>query len=156
MNDEDKKLEDEIVTEAKDVQISTEEASTNEAKTDESKSSKEESSIKNDPTATVYEKTAMAKKSEDDGRNAALVIGILAIVTSSTLCLALVGLILGIIAIVKGAKVRKDSSAGLAGWTLGIISVVLSSAKIIGALVFISHIAMYSDRYMGHGYRMWY
>lgn len=163
MNNEDKKVEEEVLEKSELQKVSQEEAESSNVKNEETiilddKTSEKDdkTSIKEDPKATVYERPAMAQKKYDDGRNVALVIGILAIVSSTTLCLLLVGIILGIIAIVKGAKVRKTSSAGLAGWLLGIIAVVLSSAKIIAGLTIFSHFFMYSNRYMGHGYRIWF
>ncbi|MBK5201771.1 MAG: hypothetical protein JJE21_09630 [Spirochaetaceae bacterium] len=155
MKDEDKKVEEEVVEEVMLQQVAQEEVNSDDV-TPEATILNDNERIKDDPTATVYERPAMSKKKYEDGRNVALVLGILAIVSSTTLCLVLFGLILGIIAIVKGAKVRKTSSAGLAGWLLGIISVVLSSAKIIAGLTIISHFAMYNSRYMDHAYRMWF
>lgn len=156
MDNEEKQ---EVVVESKDVAAVVEEVKSENTKSEESTCSHGKSRIKDDPRASVYERTEMDQKRYDDGRNTALVLGILAIVSTTIACIvifSLIGLILGIIAIVKGARSRKVSSAGLAGWLLGILSVILSSFGIIFWFYSLYNFSMYSGQYFGHSSSMWF
>ncbi|MCR5732348.1 MAG: hypothetical protein K6G51_05370 [Sphaerochaetaceae bacterium] len=64
-----------------------------------------------------------------------LVLGIMSVIFSLTFS-RLIGLILGIIAIVKGSKYRNVDNDAKAGWILGIIGVVLSGAIVFLVLLF--------------------
>lgn len=101
--------------------------------------------MKDDPNLHPYNRNTEVKRTtSDDYGSIAMILGIIAIVCSISGYLSFVGVILGIIAIVKGSKVRKYSSSGMAGWVLGIISVVLGGAvTIIGITVF-AHILWFA------------
>lgn len=72
----------------------------------------------------------MEENRKDNGTTP-LILGIMSVIFSLTFS-RLIGLILGIIAIVKGSKAKDYDNDAKAGWILGIIGVALS-----GVLVFI-------------------
>ena len=93
------------------------------------------------------EKTQVKRNTSDDQGAIAMTLGIIAIVSSLTGILSLVGLVCGIIAIVKGSKVRTISSSGMAGWVLGIIAVIFSGVAVFAGMALLTHFMMLS-RYM--------
>jgi hypothetical protein len=105
--------------------------------------------MKDDPNAQPYnQNTEVKRKTSDDVGSVAMILGIIALVCSSLGPLALVGLVLGIIALVKGAKVRKYSTSGMAGWVLGIIAIVFSGVKVFIGLLFITQLFWFAPFYM--------
>ena len=68
-----------------------------------------------------------------------MVLGIIAIVCSFTGMLAPIGLVLGIIAVVKSNKFRKENSSAKAGYILGIIAIIGAAVMILGFLLMMSH-----------------
>lgn len=61
-----------------------------------------------------------------------MILGIIAIVCAITGFLTPVALVLGIIALVKGKKYRKENTNAKAGYVLGIISIVIAAVLIGG------------------------
>jgi hypothetical protein len=105
--------------------------------------------MKDNPNAHPYNhNTEVKRTTSDDAGSIAMILGIIAIVCSITGLLAIVGLVLGILALVKGAKVRKYSSSGMAGWVLGIIAIIFSGVKILIGLAFVSHIFLFAPFFM--------
>lgn len=92
--------------------------------------------------------TEERRTTSDDPGSIALILGIIAVVSAVTGYLSLVGLVLGIIALVKGSKIRKVSSSGMAGWVLGIISIVFSGISVFITTVLISHLFFFSPFFM--------
>ncbi len=82
-----------------------------------------------------YDESTMVKKTtSDDAGSIVLILGIIAIVSAFSLYLSIVGLVCGIISIVKGSSIRHCSSTGMAGFVLGIISVVMATILLIVSL----------------------
>lgn len=105
--------------------------------------------MKDNPNEQPYNRNTEVKRTtSDDSGSVAMILGIIAIVCAVTGILSLIGLVLGIIAIVNGAKVRKFSSSGMAGWVLGIISVVVSSGAIILSIAFFANLIWFSPYFM--------
>lgn len=77
------------------------------------------------------EETCVSKRTSDDLGSISMILGIIAIVCVITGFFSIIGFVLGIIALVKGAPVRKQSGTALAGWVLGIISIALFALYII-------------------------
>lgn len=87
------------------------------------------SKISNNDYQPYDESSCVKKTRSDDKGTIVLIIGIAA--TLLSIPFAVFGLPLGIIAIVKGSKIKLESTLGTAGWILGIISTVISSLAIL-------------------------
>lgn len=97
-----------------------------------------DSSKQSDVNYQPYKEEGCVKnKITYDRASNTMILGIISIVCSITVVFTMVGFVLGIIAIVKGSSVRHESNAGLAGWLLGIISVVLFGMCVIFFLAFV-------------------
>jgi hypothetical protein len=82
-----------------------------------------------------YDESTMVKKTtSDDAGSIVLILGIIAIVSAFSFYLSIVGLVCGIISIVKGSSIRHYSSTGMAGFVLGIISVVMATILLLVSL----------------------
>ena len=77
------------------------------------------------------EDNCVKKTTSDDASSVVLILGIIAIVSVFSWIFSFVGLILGIIALVKGTKIRHNSSAAMAGWVLAIIAISLFSLGVV-------------------------
>lgn len=71
------------------------------------------------------DENCVKKTTSDDASSVVLILGIISIVSIFSWIFSFVGLVLGIIALVKGTKIRHNSSAAMAGWVLSIISISL-------------------------------
>jgi uncharacterized membrane-anchored protein len=88
-----------------------------------------------------------------------MILGIIAIVSAITGFLTPVALVLGIIALVKGKKYRKENTNAKAGYVLGIISIIIAAVLIIGFFLMMSrgfgyhsvHTSMYGTRSLING-----
>ncbi|MBK5201772.1 MAG: hypothetical protein JJE21_09635 [Spirochaetaceae bacterium] len=86
--------------------------------------------------------------------NNSLILGIIAIVFTLIPFFKLIGIILGILAIVKGYKYRSENSSALAGWVLGILSLIFSSVSLLFIMFLFGHLFWLSNVFMGPG-MMW-
>lgn len=86
--------------------------------------------------------------------NASLVLGIIAAVFTLIPFFKLIGIILGILAIVKGYKYRSENGAALAGWVLGILSLIFSSVVMFFMIFLFGHLFLFSHVFMWPG-MMW-
>jgi len=77
------------------------------------------------------EDKCVKKTTSDDASSIVLILGIIAIVSVFSWIFSFVGLILGIIALVKGTKIRHNSSAAMAGWVLSIIAISIFALGVI-------------------------
>ncbi|MGD1821962.1 MAG: hypothetical protein ACPKM0_04270 [Pleomorphochaeta sp.] len=77
------------------------------------------------------EDTCVKKTTSDDASSVVLILGIISIVSIFSWIFSFVGLVLGIIALVKGTKIRHNSSAAMAGWVLSIISISIFALGVI-------------------------
>ncbi|MDC7237453.1 MAG: DUF4190 domain-containing protein [Sphaerochaetaceae bacterium] len=77
------------------------------------------------------EEKCVKKTTSDDASSVVLILGIISIVSMFSWIFSFVGLILGIIALVKGTKIRHNSSAAMAGWVLSIISISIFALGVI-------------------------
>lgn len=85
-----------------------------------------------DNNSHPYEEDKCVKKTtSDDASSVVLILGIIAIVSVFSWIFSFVGLILGIIALVKGTKIRHNSSAAMAGWVLAIIAISLFALGVV-------------------------
>ena len=77
------------------------------------------------------EDDCIQKKTSDDASSVVLILGIISIVSIFSCFFSFVGVILAIIALVKGTRIRHNSSAAMAGWVLSIISLSIFALGII-------------------------
>lgn len=143
--DNDKKEE---TTEVVEAAVDTEDAVKETESIDNEQKEEQKTNGAQRPNYQPYDERTQVKRTTSDDQGAiALTLGIIAIVASLTGILSLVGLVCGIIAVVKGSKVRKISSSGMAGWVLGIIAVVFSGVALFAGMALLSQFMLYS-RYM--------
>jgi len=95
---------------------------------------------KNDEYYTPYDESSQVNNPLMDKKSTtSMILGIIAIVCSFTWFLAPVGLVLGIIAVVKAKSFRKENGTAKAGYILGIIALIVSAILVIGFVVMMSH-----------------
>ena len=83
------------------------------------------------------EENCVKRTSSDDASSVVLILGIISIVTVFSFIFSFIGLILGIIALVKGTKIRNNSSSAMDGWVLSIIAISLFALGLIFFLGFL-------------------
>lgn len=79
------------------------------------------------------EQTCVSKNKSDDASSTVLILGIISIVMIFTRIFSPIGVILAIIALVKGTKIRNNTTSAMAGWVLSIISL---SLFVLGLIMF--------------------
>lgn len=71
------------------------------------------------------------EKKSDDASSIILILGILSIISMFTRFFPFIGLVLAIVALVKGTSIRHNSNIAMVGWVLSIISVCLFAFGVV-------------------------
>jgi uncharacterized membrane protein len=84
------------------------------------------------------EEDCVKKSTSDDASSVVLILGIIAIVSTFSWLFSFVGVILAIIALVKGTSIRHNSSAAMAGFVLSIVSLSVFAMGVIFFIGFLT------------------